>query len=208
MTKRSSTASTTMKCRHCLTHRTPKPQLVCAIGQCCTWPIAPGFGSRNWSGSWSATSGIRTPIRCGVTGKGRRKRTLPLWKETSAVLRDWLAIRPAVEDDHVFLNARGAPNKPPWVRPSLGAARRDRSQDDAVIGEQEDHAARVEARVRPSIPTRSQGTFERCLSGWGTPASAVRRYTCVAIPSGSLRSLLEEFLPRSERAPLRTRLIV
>ncbi len=44
-----------------------------------------------------------------VTGKGRRKRTLPLWKETSAVLRDWLAIRPAVGDDHVFLNARGTP---------------------------------------------------------------------------------------------------
>ena len=29
-----------------------------------------------------------------VTGKGRRERVLPLWKETRAALRDWL-LRPA-----------------------------------------------------------------------------------------------------------------
>jgi site-specific recombinase XerD len=42
-----------------------------------------------------------------VLGKGRRERVLPLWKETHAVLRDWLRIRPSVGDQAVFLNARG-----------------------------------------------------------------------------------------------------
>ncbi len=42
-----------------------------------------------------------------VLGKGRRERVLPLWKETQTVLRDWLRIRPAADDQAVFLNARG-----------------------------------------------------------------------------------------------------
>ena len=42
-----------------------------------------------------------------VTGKGRRQRILPLWKETRTVMRDWLAVRPACRSDHLFLNARG-----------------------------------------------------------------------------------------------------
>ena len=42
-----------------------------------------------------------------VTGKGRRKRALPLWRETRSVIRDWLAIRPQARDDCLFLNARG-----------------------------------------------------------------------------------------------------
>lgn len=44
------------------------------------------------------------------TGKGRRERALPLWKETAADLRRWLGIRvsqPGV--DELFVNARGQP---------------------------------------------------------------------------------------------------
>ena len=41
-----------------------------------------------------------------VSGKGRRERILPLWKETRAVLRQWLAIRPEGGDRNLFLNAR------------------------------------------------------------------------------------------------------
>lgn len=41
-----------------------------------------------------------------VTGKGRRERVLPLWKQTRFVLRQWLAIRPSGGDPHLFLNAR------------------------------------------------------------------------------------------------------
>lgn len=42
-----------------------------------------------------------------VLGKGRCARVLPLWKETQAVLRDWLRIRPSGKEQAVFLNARG-----------------------------------------------------------------------------------------------------
>ena len=42
-----------------------------------------------------------------ITGKGRRRRILPLWKETRTVIRDWLAVRPPCRSDHLFLNARG-----------------------------------------------------------------------------------------------------
>ena len=44
-----------------------------------------------------------------VMGKGRRERVLPLWKQTRSVLRNWLAIRPAVHGNHLFLSARGQP---------------------------------------------------------------------------------------------------
>jgi len=43
-----------------------------------------------------------------IHGKGRRQRCLPLWKETTVVLRAWLALRPATTfAPELFLNARG-----------------------------------------------------------------------------------------------------
>jgi integrase/recombinase XerD len=46
-----------------------------------------------------------------VHGKGRRQRLLPLWKETAAGIRRWLAVRrPFSETESIlFLNARGLP---------------------------------------------------------------------------------------------------
>lgn len=44
-----------------------------------------------------------------VMGKGRSERILPLWEETRAVLRSWLAIRPDTAEPHLFLNARSGP---------------------------------------------------------------------------------------------------
>jgi integrase/recombinase XerD len=44
-----------------------------------------------------------------VLGKGRRERTLPLWKTTAAALRAWLAVRGQVAAPEVFVNARGEP---------------------------------------------------------------------------------------------------
>ena len=44
-----------------------------------------------------------------VLGKGRRERTLPLWKTTAAALRAWLAIRGQVAAPEVFVSARGQP---------------------------------------------------------------------------------------------------
>jgi integrase/recombinase XerD len=49
----------------------------------------------------------RTPsIR--VFGKGRKERCLPLWKETAADLRAWLAVRGAVPVPELFVNAEGS----------------------------------------------------------------------------------------------------
>ena len=44
-----------------------------------------------------------------IRGKGRRERCLPLWKETTATLRAWLAVRGQVLTPELFLNARDEP---------------------------------------------------------------------------------------------------
>ena len=42
-----------------------------------------------------------------VRGKGRRERSLPLWKETARDLRAWLAVRGKVPATELFVNAQG-----------------------------------------------------------------------------------------------------
>jgi integrase/recombinase XerD len=42
-----------------------------------------------------------------VFGKGRRERVLPLWRETQAALRAWLAVRPPSQAPEIFLNRNG-----------------------------------------------------------------------------------------------------
>jgi integrase/recombinase XerD len=42
-----------------------------------------------------------------ILGKGRRERVLPLWRETQAVLRAWIAIRPNAPAPELFLNRDG-----------------------------------------------------------------------------------------------------
>ncbi|RWL83087.1 MAG: integrase, partial [Mesorhizobium sp.] len=42
-----------------------------------------------------------------VYGKGRRERSLPLWKETARDLRAWLAVRGPVRTPELFVNAQG-----------------------------------------------------------------------------------------------------
>ena len=42
-----------------------------------------------------------------VTGKGRRERCLPLWKETAADLRAWLTVRGDLRVPELFVNAEG-----------------------------------------------------------------------------------------------------
>jgi integrase/recombinase XerD len=42
-----------------------------------------------------------------VTGKGRRERCLPLWKETAADLRAWLTVRGEMRVPELFVNAEG-----------------------------------------------------------------------------------------------------
>jgi integrase/recombinase XerD len=43
-----------------------------------------------------------------VLGKGRRERCLPLWKETAADLRAWIAVRGTPPAPELFVNAEGA----------------------------------------------------------------------------------------------------
>ncbi len=42
-----------------------------------------------------------------IMGKGRRERSLPLWKQTAADIRAWLAVRGNVLSPELFVNARG-----------------------------------------------------------------------------------------------------
>ena len=44
-----------------------------------------------------------------VHGKGRRQRSLPLWKETASALRAWMSVRGTVLVPELFFNARGKP---------------------------------------------------------------------------------------------------
>ena len=41
-----------------------------------------------------------------VMGKGRKQRTLPLWKQTASDIRAWLAVRDNVSTSELFVNAR------------------------------------------------------------------------------------------------------
>jgi site-specific recombinase XerD len=42
-----------------------------------------------------------------IIGKGRRERSLPLWKQTATDIRAWLAVRGDVLSPELFVNARG-----------------------------------------------------------------------------------------------------
>lgn len=52
---------------------------------------------------------LQPPASIIVHGKGRKQRCLPLWKETTAVLRSWLAVRGTSTVPELFFNARGEP---------------------------------------------------------------------------------------------------
>ncbi|MFQ5488857.1 MAG: tyrosine-type recombinase/integrase [Gammaproteobacteria bacterium] len=53
---------------------------------------------------------INYPANLRVTGKGRRGRALPLWKQTAMGLRAWLAVRNGRSGvEELFVNARGLP---------------------------------------------------------------------------------------------------
>jgi integrase/recombinase XerD len=47
------------------------------------------------------------PASIHVMGKGRRERVLPLWRETTAAIKAWLAVRPQGLDTALFLNSTG-----------------------------------------------------------------------------------------------------
>ena len=64
---------------------------------------------------WRTCTLQRTPsIR--VLGKGRKERCLPLWKETAADLRAWLAVRGAVRRTGAVRQRRGGRDDPGRLR--------------------------------------------------------------------------------------------
>ena len=44
-----------------------------------------------------------------VMGKGRKERSLPLWKQAATDLRAWMAVRGNIPTPELFINARGEP---------------------------------------------------------------------------------------------------
>src|SRR5450759_3379785 len=52
----------------------------------------------------------RAPASIHVMGKGRRERVLPLWRQTTAAIKAWLAVRPPGLDIALFLNGALASN--------------------------------------------------------------------------------------------------
>ncbi|VTZ65862.1 Integrase [Sinorhizobium medicae] len=51
----------------------------------------------------------RSPASIHIIGKGRRERVLPLWQETAAAIRAWIAVRPKDGDTHVAAAVSVAP---------------------------------------------------------------------------------------------------
>ena len=80
---------------------------------------------------------LRRPSSILVRGKGRKERSLPLWKETAADLRAWLAVRGNARPSELFVNAEGAPMT--------------RDGFEYVL----DKHARVAARICPSLRGRT-----------------------------------------------------
>ena len=85
-----------------------------------------------------------------ITGKGRRERILPLWKETAAALKAWLAIR-ASKGPELFVNASGRAMT--------------RSGFEYILAK---HAAKLPRSSRPSALRESRPTCS------GTPARCTR----------------------------------
>lgn len=54
-----------------------------------------------------ANVSLQRMVSISVIGKGRRQRCLPLWKETAADLRGWLAVRGDARATELFVNADG-----------------------------------------------------------------------------------------------------
>jgi site-specific recombinase XerD len=130
----------------------------------------------------------RQPACIQVDGKGRRQRVLPLWKETSVAIRNWLAVRRADADPELFHNAAGR------ALTRSGAEYILARHVAAAAGRQPSLAAK---RVTPHVLRHScamhslqaTGTSGRSRSGSAMPASAARKSTCAPIQRKNSRPL-------------------
>src|SRR5215472_16906994 len=103
-----------------------------------------------------------------VLGKGRRERTLPLWKPAAAALRAWLAIRGQVATPEVFVDARGEPLSRWGFASCSSSTSRPRLGSSPVSPR---NASRPTCSGTPArwSSCRRPGISGRCRCGWATP---------------------------------------
>ena len=104
-----------------------------------------------------------------VHGKGRRERCLPLWKQTAADLRAWLAVRGDNPAPELFPERHRQAHEPRRVRirPEQAGASSRRSLPRS--GGSIDLATPSSAIAAPSSCFRLPATSARWRCGWGTP---------------------------------------
>ena len=120
-----------------------------------------------------------------ITGKGRRERILPLWKETAAALKAWLAIR-ASKGPELFVNASGRAMTRSGFEYILAkhAAKLPRSSRPSALRESRPTCSGTPARC---TRCRLRETFAKCRFGSVTPAFRAPKSTFALIQPRSLR---------------------
>jgi site-specific recombinase XerD len=115
-----------------------------------------------------------------VYGKGRRERCLPLWKETAADLRAWLAVRGEVRCPELFANAEGTAMTRAGFEYVLDKhVRAAAAPCPALAGRSVTPTS--SGTVAPWLCSRQHATSARWPSGSATPTSGPRRPTCAWI---------------------------
>ena len=94
-----------------------------------------------------------------IHGKGRRERCLPLWKQTTAALRAWLAVRGPVPAPEIFVNARREPMTRAGFEYILEKHVRT-ATSLPVLDQQAHFAARTEAQLCIDGTGSNQGSAE------------------------------------------------
>ena len=121
-----------------------------------------------------------------VHGKGRRERCLPLWKQTVADLRAWLAVRGENPAREVFLNATDRPMSRAGFEYILDKHVRTAATACPSLADVRSHLTNS-ATAAPSPCCRLPETSARWRCGWDTPTCAPPRSTCASIPLTSWR---------------------
>ena len=104
-----------------------------------------------------------------VHGKGRRERSLPMWKVTVAAIRAWLAVRGTALAPELFLNARGQPMTRSGFEYVLGKHVRDRHQDVPLTFEKARVSSCTEAHMRANGASGNQRPAKGLSLAWTCP---------------------------------------
>ena len=124
-----------------------------------------------------------------VHGKGRRERCLPLWKQTTADLRAWLAVRGEIPVPELFLNATGGPMSRAGFEYVLDKhVQAAAAACPSLVGRSISRSRLTSyAIAAPSSCSRLPQTSARWPSGWVTPMCALPKSTCAWTPPRSWR---------------------